>query len=55
MNIDADLVRRGSGDPVADDQKLVQLENGCICCTLRDDLVLELAGLARCAIHHTAC
>jgi G3E family GTPase len=49
INIDADLVRTSSlgserGDSV---QKIVQLENGCICCTLRDDLVLELASLAR--------
>ena len=44
FNIDADLVRQSGG---VGDGALVQLENGCICCTLRDDLVLELAGLAR--------
>lgn len=45
VNVDADLVRQSSGG--ATEQNLVQLENGCICCTLRDDLVLELAGLAK--------
>ena len=48
VNIDADLVRHGGGlGGTPEGEQLVQLENGCICCTLRDDLVLELAGLAR--------
>lgn len=52
VNIDADLVRQSSSGGGAageggGEQTLVQLENGCICCTLRDDLVLELAGLAQ--------
>ena len=48
VNIDADLVRNsGNLDNEGEEKKLVQLENGCICCTLRDDLVLELAGLAK--------
>ena len=50
VNIDADLVREGvrtaRGEDGDAEQALVQLENGCICCTLRDDLVQELAGLA---------
>ena len=47
VNIDADLVRSSDGSQSGGSEKIVQLENGCICCTLRDDLVLELAGLAR--------
>ena len=48
INIDADLVRSASGetDSLAADG-MIQLENGCICCTLRDDLVIELASLAQ--------
>ena len=46
VNIDAELVRH-SGGMRDGEQALVQLENGCICCTLRDDLVMELAGLAK--------
>eukprot|EP00045_Choanoeca_perplexa_P017460 m.253872 g.253872 ORF g.253872 m.253872 type:complete len:416 (-) comp17546_c0_seq2:3806-5053(-) len=43
LNIDAALVRHlDNSNPT----EMVQLENGCICCTLREDLVLELAQLA---------
>ena len=40
INIDAGLVRHAT-------DRLVELSNGCICCTLRDDLVRELAALSR--------
>lgn len=46
VNIDADLIRHGSGDLTRTDEKLVEMTNGCICCTLRDDLLAEVRRLA---------
>ena len=45
VNIDADLVREGAELSRAD-EKLVEMSNGCICCTLRDDLLQEVRRLA---------
>ncbi|MGX1098110.1 zinc metallochaperone GTPase ZigA [Amorphus sp. MBR-141] len=46
VNIDADLVREGGGNLSRTDEKLVEMTNGCICCTLRDDLLEEVRRLA---------
>jgi G3E family GTPase len=46
VNIDADLIRAGGGDLSRTDEKLVEMTNGCICCTLRDDLLSEVRRLA---------
>jgi len=46
VNIDADLVRDGGGLSRTE-EKLVEMSNGCICCTLRDDLLQEVERLAR--------
>ena len=46
VNIDADLVRNGGADLSRTDEKLVEMTNGCICCTLRDDLLQEVRRLA---------
>lgn len=46
VNIDADLVREGGGNLSRTDEKLVEMSNGCICCTLRDDLLAEVRRLA---------
>ncbi len=45
VNIDADLVRDG-GSLSRTEESLVELSNGCICCTLRDDLLGEVRRLA---------
>lgn len=46
VNIDADLVREGGANLSRTDEKLVEMTNGCICCTLRDDLLLEVRRLS---------
>ncbi|MFC3571229.1 GTP-binding protein [Paracoccus simplex] len=46
VNIDADLVREGTELSRAE-EKLVEMTNGCICCTLRDDLLAEVRRLAQ--------
>lgn len=46
VNIDADLVREGGANLSHTDETLVEMSNGCICCTLRDDLLQEVRKLA---------
>lgn len=45
VNIDADLIRDGAELAYAQ-ETLVEMTNGCICCTLRDDLLAEVGRLA---------
>ncbi|MFM5199397.1 zinc metallochaperone GTPase ZigA [Aeromonas caviae] len=47
VNIDASLVRDGGAQLSRTDEKLIEMSNGCICCTLREDLLLEVDRLAR--------
>ena len=46
VNIDAALVRDGGADLSRSEEQLVEMTNGCICCTLRDDLLREVRRLA---------
>ena len=47
VNIDAALVRGGEASLSRTEERLVEMTNGCICCTLRDDLLEEVDRLAR--------
>ena len=46
INIDADLVSRSEGHLSKTEETLVEMSNGCICCTLREDLLEQVEALA---------
>eukprot|EP00177_Eucheuma_denticulatum_P005576 GFKZ01010135.1.p1 GENE.GFKZ01010135.1~~GFKZ01010135.1.p1 ORF type:complete len:462 (+),score=87.80 GFKZ01010135.1:85-1386(+) len=46
VNIDANLVRDGGANLSRTEEQLVEMTNGCICCTLRDDLLKGVKELA---------
>jgi G3E family GTPase len=47
VNVDAQLVEKGEAQLSRTEEKLVEMSNGCICCTLREDLLKEVSALAR--------
>lgn len=46
VNVDAELVKQ-QNTLSRTEEKLVEMSNGCICCTLREDLMLEVERLAK--------
>ena len=47
INIDASLIERGEANLSRTEEKLIEMSNGCICCTLREDLLIEVKRLAQ--------
>ncbi|GAB4157661.1 MAG: hypothetical protein Fur005_11810 [Roseiflexaceae bacterium] len=46
VNVDAQIISEG-GMLSRTEEQLVEMSNGCICCTLRDDLLQEVGRLAQ--------
>ena len=47
VNIDSQLIQNGDASLSRTEEKLVEMSNGCICCTLREDLLIEIQRLAK--------
>ena len=47
INIDGGLMEKGGAAFKRTTEKLVEMQNGCICCTLREDLIKEISALAK--------
>ncbi|AJE44762.1 CobW/HypB/UreG, nucleotide-binding domain [Celeribacter indicus] len=46
VNTDADLVRQGGANLSRTEEMLVEMSDGCICCTLPEELLSEVCRLA---------
>ncbi|MEK9657911.1 MAG: GTP-binding protein [bacterium] len=47
VNIDSQVIQNGDASLSRTEEKLVEMSNGCICCTLREDLLIEIQRLAK--------
>jgi len=47
INVDAEILRAGDTSIDRVEERMVEMTNGCICCTLREDLLVEVSALAR--------
>jgi G3E family GTPase len=47
INVDAEILRNGDASIDRVEERMVEMSNGCICCTLREDLLVEVSALAR--------
>ena len=47
INIDAESVEKGGAQLSHTEEKLVEMSNGCICCTLREDLLDQVRQLSK--------